>query len=154
MPSRCGPRPTLSPTCLAKDRVLHCVASRGVDSSVVTNRPFDGGIRDAAPRAGPRLVQQSWHARLHKPPTPFADRLLRHVQVGGDRRVGLPGRTPQHDSEAPTLARSPHAACSVPRPHARSGSARCRIPDGLVACGVLLLVHHVRFEAWICFTYL
>ena len=64
---RCGRKPKarqmratllrLRPTRFASDRVLQCVASRGVLSRV-RHCPLDCRVADLARRAGPRLVQQ------------------------------------------------------------------------------------------------
>lgn len=58
---------------------------------------LDPRIGDFAGRPRPRFVQQSGEAGIGEALAPFAHRLQRHTEVGGDRPMGRAARAPQDD---------------------------------------------------------
>src|SRR5450755_1407322 len=97
----CQMRPTvlrLRPACLAKDRVLQCVASFGVDSSVIVSATLHIGITHFARRTRTRFIQQSVQSPIHKTLPPLAHGLASHLNLACHCGVGHAFCTAQYDS--------------------------------------------------------
>ena len=147
---RCGCKPKarqmrltvlwLRPHCRAIARVLQCVASRGVVSSV--NVTTCSTAASVTVRGAPgRGSSSNPSSRLHEEATPpLADGLLGHAQLARHRGVRLPGRAARGSGAraAPSPARSSDGGPSPPASRVRPRSASPAESVGHRRMGVLL----------------
>src|SRR6266498_5625936 len=88
------------PVAAAIERTLQCVASRGVDSSVLTMTASTWFVGDAPRCATARLVRQRRDTASDKPRSPLADSRIRQPQLARDLTVGAAVTASQHNLRA------------------------------------------------------